>query len=491
MRTHLRVRVGCLLALVWLTAPPLAVRPHAQTAGAPASASRLELEQGDRVMLVGNTLAERQQLFNHFESVALRAVPALDLTVRNLGWSGDTPALQPRPLNFGDDRPHLTAQRADVILAVLRPERVVRRRARGSRPSSAISTPTSCAIARRATTADARRGSRWSRPSRTRSWRGWSTSTPKLATASSRATPRRCARWRPRAVCRSPTSSRRCGEAMAAAPAPLTINGIHLNEAGDRVFAGVLLTALGFDAGPPTPTATPIKAFDAAARAGAREEPAVLLPLPAANAEYMVGRRVNPFGSVNFPPEMKRLDEQDCRARAASGAGEGARQPQAGREVGAVRRVAHCPAARVRRHGRGALIVTIALEAQTPAPPRRSRTSAARSTSPRRIRRRAGAAEGRRRLRGRRCSPPSSEFPELAKPVQMTFDAHGRLWVLTMPTLPARTARRDAERQDPDPRGHQRRRQGRQADRLRRRPATSRPASSSATAASTSRSSRT
>ncbi len=27
------------------------------------------------------------------------------------------------------------------------------------------------------------------------------------------------------------------------------------------------------------------------------------------NAEYVVGRRVEPFGSVNFPPEMEQLDE--------------------------------------------------------------------------------------------------------------------------------------------------------------------------------------
>jgi hypothetical protein len=27
------------------------------------------------------------------------------------------------------------------------------------------------------------------------------------------------------------------------------------------------------------------------------------------NAEYVVGRRVEPFGSVNFPPEMKQLDQ--------------------------------------------------------------------------------------------------------------------------------------------------------------------------------------
>ena len=47
--------------------------------------------------------------------------------------------------------------------------------------------------------------------------------------------------------------------AMAAAPAPLTINGIHLNEEGDRVFAGVLLTALGLEPAPAA-AATAVKA---------------------------------------------------------------------------------------------------------------------------------------------------------------------------------------------------------------------------------------
>ena len=28
------------------------------------------------------------------------------------------------------------------------------------------------------------------------------------------------------------------------------------------------------------------------------------------NAEYVVGRRVEPFGSVSFPPEMRALDER-------------------------------------------------------------------------------------------------------------------------------------------------------------------------------------
>ena len=77
----------------------------------------LVLRSRDRVVLVGNTLAERMQLFNHFETLLVTRFPELRLTVRNLGWSGDTVALQPRPLNFGTTPTHLYRQKADVILA--------------------------------------------------------------------------------------------------------------------------------------------------------------------------------------------------------------------------------------------------------------------------------------------------------------------------------------------------------------------------------------
>ncbi len=86
-------------------------------AGLATAQPRFTPQPNDRVMLVGNTLAERQLLFNHFETSLLARFPDLELTVRNLGWSGDTPSLQPRPLNFGDAATHLTAQKADVILA--------------------------------------------------------------------------------------------------------------------------------------------------------------------------------------------------------------------------------------------------------------------------------------------------------------------------------------------------------------------------------------
>ena len=106
MPTRRRSLVRLICAVLALTAAEAVAQP-----------ARLQLRQGDRVVFVGNTLAERMQLFNHFETLLVTRFPELRLTVRNLGWSGDTVALQPRPLNFGTTPTHLYRQKADVILA--------------------------------------------------------------------------------------------------------------------------------------------------------------------------------------------------------------------------------------------------------------------------------------------------------------------------------------------------------------------------------------
>ena len=88
----------------------------AVTGASAAPASTLELRRGDRICLVGNTFAERFQLFGYFESGLLAVFPDLDLSVRNLAWSADEAALRPRPLDFGAVDRHLEAQGADVVL---------------------------------------------------------------------------------------------------------------------------------------------------------------------------------------------------------------------------------------------------------------------------------------------------------------------------------------------------------------------------------------
>ena len=307
---------------------PLAIAvPLLLTLATSASAEpRLALQAHDRVMLVGNTLAERQLLFNHFETSLLTRLPELELTVRNLGWSGDTPALQPRPLNFGDAATHLTAQRADVILAFF-----------GLNESFA---------GEAGVAAFERDLEAWVALHRAARYNG--TSAPRIALVSPIAH-ERLARLvhvdvdaRNRELARYTEAMRRLAArldvpfadvftptlaAMASAREPLTINGIHLNEAGDRVFAGILLRALGLAPEPAGTRAATSKRFEDLREQVRAKNQLWFYRFRPLNAEYVVGRRVNPFGSVNFPGEMKRLDEriaeQDQRiwrqARAVAG----------------------------------------------------------------------------------------------------------------------------------------------------------------------------
>ena len=77
----------------------------------------LALAKGDHVVIVGNTFAERMAHFGHFETLLQTQYPDHELVVRNLGWSGDTPSLQPRPLDFGTMEEYLVQEQADVIIA--------------------------------------------------------------------------------------------------------------------------------------------------------------------------------------------------------------------------------------------------------------------------------------------------------------------------------------------------------------------------------------
>ena len=74
-------------------------------------------DKGDHVVIVGNTFAERMGHFGHFEILLHDAYPDHELVVRNLGWSGDTPSLQPRPLDFGTMEEYLVQEQADIIIA--------------------------------------------------------------------------------------------------------------------------------------------------------------------------------------------------------------------------------------------------------------------------------------------------------------------------------------------------------------------------------------
>jgi hypothetical protein len=268
-------------------------------------AARLELRPNDRVILIGNTLADRQQYFNHFETTLLALYPQLELSLRNLGWSADTLTLQPRPLNFGDATQHLTAQKADVMIAFF-----------GANESFAGEP----GIAQFETDLEA-----YIAQHRAAKYNG--SAAPRLVMVSPIAHERldRLVHVdvdaRNRELARYTEAMRRVTtrlgvpfadvftpmrDAMAAARTPLTINGMHLNADGDKVFAVVLLTALGLA---PEELPAGSRSYEDLRALINEKNRLFFLRFRPLNAEYVVGRRVDPFGSVNFPPEMKRLDE--------------------------------------------------------------------------------------------------------------------------------------------------------------------------------------
>ncbi len=53
-------------------------------------AGPLELKDGDRVVLIGGTLVERDQESGYLETRLIRRYPGRSIVFRNLGWSGDT-----------------------------------------------------------------------------------------------------------------------------------------------------------------------------------------------------------------------------------------------------------------------------------------------------------------------------------------------------------------------------------------------------------------
>ena len=55
-----------------------------------AMASDFKLIEGDRIVLVGNTLIEREQRYGYWEAALITRFPTQNITIRNLGWSGDT-----------------------------------------------------------------------------------------------------------------------------------------------------------------------------------------------------------------------------------------------------------------------------------------------------------------------------------------------------------------------------------------------------------------
>lgn len=77
-----------------------------------------KLEKGDRIAIVGNSLAERMQHDGWLETYLQATYPDDRLVFRNLGYSGDQVHYRPRAhKGFGDSDSHLKNMRANVLFA--------------------------------------------------------------------------------------------------------------------------------------------------------------------------------------------------------------------------------------------------------------------------------------------------------------------------------------------------------------------------------------
>ena len=75
----------------------------------------VQLNKGDRIAIIGNTLADRMQHHGWLETLIQSRFPQHELVFRNLGFAGDEIKTRPRSANFGSPEQWLTKAEADVI----------------------------------------------------------------------------------------------------------------------------------------------------------------------------------------------------------------------------------------------------------------------------------------------------------------------------------------------------------------------------------------
>lgn len=81
-------------------APVWEFRPQFQQPAADDNSSLFEPRQSERIALVGGSLAERMNLFGYFETLLHLRFPEKNLVFRNFGWPADEVSNQQRPDNY-------------------------------------------------------------------------------------------------------------------------------------------------------------------------------------------------------------------------------------------------------------------------------------------------------------------------------------------------------------------------------------------------------
>lgn len=258
------------------------------------SATEFKPGTGDRIVVLGGTFAERLQHSGYFETLLQIAYPRHRLSVRNMGWSGDTVDLMPRPHEFGELEAHLERAQADAILlcfganesfagkAGLDAFRVGMERLIERLQAKRFNGETVPRLAVVSPIAQEDIGGRFPDPrSHNHDLEKYSRSLAEVAKR----------HGLPFLDLFKPTRSR------MRARSQLTVNGIHLNDRGYRVLAEDL-TKFRY-----------LGAFDKLRNLVVEKNRQFFLRWRPVNGEYVYGRRKSPFGVLSYPPEMEQLDK--------------------------------------------------------------------------------------------------------------------------------------------------------------------------------------
>lgn len=94
----------------------------ARAADSSTDAKKLEIRQGDRVVLLGDTFIEREPSYGYIETRLVAHFPDINFTVRNLGWSADTvlgesrASFDPPEKGFERLKEHLASIKPTVVI---------------------------------------------------------------------------------------------------------------------------------------------------------------------------------------------------------------------------------------------------------------------------------------------------------------------------------------------------------------------------------------
>jgi HEAT repeat protein/plastocyanin len=255
----------------------------------------LELKPGTRIALIGNSLFDRMRDDGQFEALMHQRFAKEKLVFRNLSWSADEVALRPRPDGFGDLNQHLTEHKADVILAAFG----FNESFKGEKGLAEFETLLKAFLIE------------------LKAHRYNGTSEPKIVLVSPTAAEKPHEHLNAQIKLYSDAMKKvaaaekvafadvRSGDWQSSPPETTianrgyTTNGVHLNRAGYAAFSERLYNQLTQE--------TPPKLNEAVRAAVVEKEDKFFQHYRPLNYYYIKGGRMEPYGVVNFPGELKKL----------------------------------------------------------------------------------------------------------------------------------------------------------------------------------------